>query len=56
MDEAQLPLFPELDGMGDGRALRDVEYIHTRAKKIINQVPEASISWLRASRCMRHTH
>jgi len=42
MDEAQLPLFPELDGMGDGRALREVEYIHTRAKKIINRVPEAS--------------
>jgi DNA repair photolyase len=42
MDEAQLPLFPELDGMGDGRALRDVEYIHTRAKRIINRVPEAS--------------
>jgi len=42
MNEAQLALFPELDGMGDGRALRGVEYIHTRAKKIINRVPEAS--------------
>src|SRR4051812_19818923 len=35
-------LFPEPDGMGDGRSLRDVEYLHVRAKKIINQVPEAS--------------
>ena len=42
VDPAQLPLFPELDGMGDGRALHGVEYIHTRAKKIINRVPEAS--------------
>jgi DNA repair photolyase len=42
MDEAQLPLFPELDGMGDGRSLRDVEYLHVRAKRIINRVPEAS--------------
>jgi DNA repair photolyase len=42
MDEGQLRLFPELDGMGDGRALRDVEYLHVRAKRIINKVPEAS--------------
>jgi DNA repair photolyase len=42
MDAAQLPLFPELDGMGDGRSLRDVEYLHVRAKRIINKVPEAS--------------
>jgi DNA repair photolyase len=42
MDSAQLPLFPELDGMGDGRALREVEYLHVRAKRIVNKVPEAS--------------
>jgi DNA repair photolyase len=42
VDEAQLPLFPELDGMGDGRALREVEYLHVRAKRIVNKVPEAS--------------
>jgi DNA repair photolyase len=40
--DAQLPLFPELDGMGDGRALREVEYLHVRAKRIVNKVPEAS--------------
>jgi DNA repair photolyase len=38
----QMRLFPEPDGMGDGRALRDVEYLHVRAKKIVNRVPEAS--------------
>ena len=42
MDEGQLKLFPEPDGMGDGRSLREVEYIHTRAKRIVNKVPEAS--------------
>jgi len=42
MDEAQLALFPELDGMGDGRTLREVEYLHVRAKRILNRVPEAS--------------
>ena len=35
-------LFPEPDGMGDGRTLRDVEYLHVRAKRIVNRVPEAS--------------
>jgi DNA repair photolyase len=38
----QMRLFPEPDGMGDGRTLRDVEYLHLRAKKIVNRVPEAS--------------
>ena len=38
----QMRLFPEPDGMGDGRTLRDVEYLHVRAKKIVNRVPEAS--------------
>jgi DNA repair photolyase len=42
VDAAQLPLFPELDGMGDGRSLREVEYLHVRAKRIVNKVPEAS--------------
>jgi DNA repair photolyase len=42
MDAGQMQLFPELDGMGDGRSLREVEYIHQRAKRIINRVPEAS--------------
>ena len=28
--------------MGDGRELRDVEYLHVRAKRIVNRVPEAS--------------
>ena len=42
MDVRQLPLFPELDGMGDGRSLREVEYLHVRAKRIVNKVPEAS--------------
>ena len=42
MDAGQLHLFPELDGMGDGRELRDVEYLHMRAKRIVNRVPEAS--------------
>ena len=42
MDGGQLHLFPELDGMGDGRELRDVEYLHMRAKRIVNRVPEAS--------------
>ena len=42
MDSGQLHLFPELDGMGDGRELRDVEYLHVRAKRIVNRVPEAS--------------
>jgi DNA repair photolyase len=42
VDEAQLPLFPELDGMGDGRSLRELEYLHVRAKRIVNKVPEAS--------------
>jgi DNA repair photolyase len=42
MDDAQLALFPELDGMGDGRTLREVEYLHVRAKRILNRVPEAS--------------
>jgi DNA repair photolyase len=35
-------LFPEPDGMGDGRTLREVEYLHVRAKRIVNKVPEAS--------------
>ena len=35
-------LFPEPDGMGDGRTLREVEYLHVRAKRIVNRVPEAS--------------
>ena len=38
----QPTLFPEPDGWGDGRSLHDVEYIHTRAKRIVNHVPEAS--------------
>jgi DNA repair photolyase len=38
----QPTLFPEPDGWGDGRSLPDVEYIHTRAKRIVNRVPEAS--------------
>ena len=38
----QPTLFPEPDGWGDGRSLHDVEYIHTRAKRIVNRVPEAS--------------
>jgi DNA repair photolyase len=38
----QPTLFPEPDGWGDGRNLHDVEYIHTRAKRIVNHVPEAS--------------
>ena len=38
----QPTLFPEPDGWGDGRNLHDVEYIHTRAKRIVNRVPEAS--------------
>ena len=38
----QPTLFPEPDGWGDGRELRDVEYLHVRAKRIINRVPEAS--------------
>ena len=42
MEDGQLHLFPELDGMGDGRELRDVEYLHVRAKRIVNRVPEAS--------------
>jgi DNA repair photolyase len=42
VDADQLRLFPELDGMGDGRSLREVEYLHVRAKRIINRVPEAS--------------
>jgi DNA repair photolyase len=42
MDGGQLHLFPELDGMGDGRELRDVEYLHMRTKRIVNRVPEAS--------------
>ena len=42
MDSGQLHLFPELDGMGDGRELREVEYLHVRAKRIVNSVPEAS--------------
>jgi DNA repair photolyase len=42
VESGQLHLFPELDGMGDGRELRDVEYLHVRAKRIVNRVPEAS--------------
>ncbi len=42
MDAGQLRLFPEPDGMGDGRSLREVEYLHVRAKRIVNRVPEAS--------------
>jgi DNA repair photolyase len=38
----QPTLFPEPDGWGDGRSLHDVEYIHTRTKRIVNHVPEAS--------------
>lgn len=40
--EQQPTLFPEPDGWGDGRELHDVEYLHVRAKRIINRVPEAS--------------
>jgi DNA repair photolyase len=40
--EAQQTLFPEPDGWGDGRELHDVEYLHVRAKRIINRVPDAS--------------
>ena len=42
MDTEQPTLFPEPDGWGDGRSLHDVEYIHMRAKRIVNRVPEAS--------------
>ncbi len=42
MDTEQPTLFPEPDGWGDGRSLHDVEYIHVRAKRIVNRVPEAS--------------
>ena len=42
VDADQMRLFPEPDGMGDGRTLRDVEYLHVRAKRIVNRVPEAS--------------
>jgi DNA repair photolyase len=42
MDAGQMRLFPEPDGMGDGRSLREVEYLHVRAKRIVNRVPEAS--------------
>jgi DNA repair photolyase len=42
MDIDQPTLFPEPDGWGDGRSLHDVEYIHVRAKRIVNRVPEAS--------------
>ena len=38
----QPTLFPEPDGWGDGRSLHDVEYLHVRAKRIVNRVPEAS--------------
>ena len=38
----QPTLFPEPDGWGDGRNLHDVEYLHVRAKRIVNRVPEAS--------------
>jgi len=42
MEIEQPTLFPEPDGWGDGRNLHDVEYIHMRAKRIVNRVPEAS--------------
>jgi DNA repair photolyase len=42
VDADQMRLFPEPDGMGDGRTLREVEYLHVRAKRIVNKVPEAS--------------
>jgi DNA repair photolyase len=42
MHVEQPTLFPEPDGWGDGRNLHDVEYIHVRAKRIVNRVPEAS--------------
>ena len=38
----QPTLFPEPDVWGDGRNLHDVEYLHVRAKRIVNRVPEAS--------------
>ena len=42
MGVEQPTLFPEPDGWGDGRSLHDVEYLHVRAKRIVNRVPEAS--------------
>ncbi|HYX85275.1 MAG TPA: radical SAM protein [Gaiellales bacterium] len=42
MEISQPTLFPEPDGFGDGRTLHAVEYLHVRAKRIVNRVPEAS--------------